>query len=463
MSEIAELMRSANPVPDPDSAISDQQFDALLLLTRARSTDVEVKEVLAPMEPKKPGRRGWGVAAVAFAVVIAVVSVAVLLAPAREETPPVTSPPTTQAAPPTSAAEEPFVEPEAELTDELRSLVDAYEAAFNSGDVDRYIAMYASTVQREASGLGAIWTSSLEDEVRFYEFAQEMGTSLELIECEPRDGGLASCRALRRDDLTRAAGIEPAWSILSLGFDDGQVTTWREAMVGYAFYEIALEEFASWLDEAHPEAGGAVVVSTAVTDWIMTAENGRLAHRYLLEWESLNAGVSPEQLADVGAFVDVFNGGDVDVYMDQYASDGVIREFGPAGPGDISAERARTQYAWMAGVGTTIGDVTCTPKDEGVRCVGALSDALHDAIGTSWPITFELEISDGAVKRFETVSTPYWATVTAFAPFLDWITTNHPDDEAAMFAASTEPRFTAESAELWILRTAEYGRAIDSR
>lgn len=282
MSEIAGLMRSANPVPDPSSAIADDELDALLLLIRARSTHVDVKETLAPVEAEKPNRN-WVIAVATFAAVIVVIGVAVLLAPVRNDSPPATTPPTTRAVPPTTAVDDVIVEPEVELTDEMVALVDAYEAAFNSGDLDRYLGMYTSTVVREASGLGTVWTSSLEDEVRFYEFAREVGTSIELTECEPRDGGMVSCRALRTDDLTRAAGIEPAWSILTLGFDGGQVTTWREAMAGYAFYEIALEEFASWLDEAHPEAGS-IVVRTAVTDWIMTAENGRLAHRYLAEW-----------------------------------------------------------------------------------------------------------------------------------------------------------------------------------
>lgn len=63
-------------------------------------------------------------------------------------------------------------------------------------------------------------------------------------------------------------------------------------------------------------------MSTEPTDWFYAPENGRLAHGYLAQWESLNGGVTPEQWGDMASFVDLFNNGDVDAYTDQYASDG---------------------------------------------------------------------------------------------------------------------------------------------
>ena len=107
MSDVAQLMRAANPVPDTGAALPEDDFKALLLLTQSRSGNVEVQELTKPTEPEKNHRRGWLVAAAAFAAVIVVIGAAMLLGNQAVELPPATIPPTTQAVTPTTEAAPP--------------------------------------------------------------------------------------------------------------------------------------------------------------------------------------------------------------------------------------------------------------------------------------------------------------------------------------------------------------------
>jgi hypothetical protein len=106
MSDITQLMRAANPVHDLDAALTNDEIDALLLLTQSRSRNVDVNQRETQIEPEKKTYNGWFVAAAAFAAVILVVGAALLLTrPA--DTPPATtptSPTTTQAGAPTTVA-----------------------------------------------------------------------------------------------------------------------------------------------------------------------------------------------------------------------------------------------------------------------------------------------------------------------------------------------------------------------
>ena len=45
MSTVAQMMKSANPVTDPVTALPDDEFEALLILTKRRSGEMDLKEV----------------------------------------------------------------------------------------------------------------------------------------------------------------------------------------------------------------------------------------------------------------------------------------------------------------------------------------------------------------------------------------------------------------------------------
>jgi len=126
MSDVAQLMRAANPVPDSEVALPNDEFDALLLLTQSRSGNVDVQQLTKPVEPEKKQRSGWLVAAAAFAVVIVFVGVVMLLAKTAENLPPVTEP----------AVESTAVAP--------IDVAEAWFALYETGDVAGYQALMSA-------------------------------------------------------------------------------------------------------------------------------------------------------------------------------------------------------------------------------------------------------------------------------------------------------------------------------
>ena len=114
MSNVSELIRSANPVPEMNP-LSDDEVNAVLTLTMTRSGEMDVKENMTPVEPDRK-RNGWLVAAAAFGAVIIVAGLAIALvatgnsgddiAPAGvDDNPAVTTqPPTTSVTPTTEAS-----------------------------------------------------------------------------------------------------------------------------------------------------------------------------------------------------------------------------------------------------------------------------------------------------------------------------------------------------------------------
>jgi hypothetical protein len=126
MSDVAQLMRAANPVPDSEAVLPNDEFDALLLLTQSRSGNVDVQQLTKPVEPEKKQRSGWLIAAASFAVVILFVGVVMLLANTAENMPPVTE----------SAAESTVAAP--------IDVAEAWFALYETGDVAGYQALMSA-------------------------------------------------------------------------------------------------------------------------------------------------------------------------------------------------------------------------------------------------------------------------------------------------------------------------------
>ncbi len=90
MSAVEDMMRSSNPVPSPLETLTDDDMNALLLLTITRSNEMEDKGTPTTTEDRG-SPRGWGIAVAAFAVVILVVG-AILLIPRGDDPAPVDEP-----------------------------------------------------------------------------------------------------------------------------------------------------------------------------------------------------------------------------------------------------------------------------------------------------------------------------------------------------------------------------------
>jgi hypothetical protein len=205
MSDVALLMRAANPVSDSEAALPIDEFDALLLLTQSRSGNVDVQELTKPVEPpKKKQFNGWFIAAAAFAVVILVVGAAMLLASPADELPPATTPPTTEAAPPTTAAAviEEAVPTTVAIAEEVAPVVDPASLAFaegliadlNAGDVDGAVARFPDTMTFRSDFF------TLPVIPGWFAFNDALESTYELGECKTITGGVTRCEWFRTSE-----------------------------------------------------------------------------------------------------------------------------------------------------------------------------------------------------------------------------------------------------------------------
>jgi len=203
MSDVVQLMRAANPVPDSEAALPNDEFDALLLLTQSRSRNVDVQELTKPVEPEKTQRSGWLVAAAAFAVVIVAIGAAMLLSSPADELPPATTPPTTQALTPTTEAS-PSTTVAAELPppEVIAPQVDAAAAAFveamiselNGGD---FVAAGARVASSEAFPSTPSPDSLADDIANRFHLWVEMESVLTVEECLTPSSGTTRCEISR--------------------------------------------------------------------------------------------------------------------------------------------------------------------------------------------------------------------------------------------------------------------------
>jgi len=266
MSDIAQLMRAANPVPDAAAALPDDEFGALLILARTRSGTVDVQEIVKPVEPEHRNRRGWFVAAAAFAAVIIVAGVTLLLS-GQADNPPATTPPTTQAitptteaAPPTTVAAEelsttteaPVVEaePEPEMTDALLALVESYEAAFNSGDEEAFRSLFVDGVRRVVPTNPGL-TTFLDKIVAEMINLDRQESTLAIEECTAMQDGV-SCRFTFSGPVELALFGGPVTNTMRLHLDDGGRIV-EEDLRPFAAVNGPWRKVLDWVETNYPE------------------------------------------------------------------------------------------------------------------------------------------------------------------------------------------------------------------
>ncbi|TDI53485.1 MAG: hypothetical protein E2O95_02855 [Acidobacteria bacterium] len=238
MSDVAQLMRAANLVPDSDSALTDDEFDALLLLTQTRNGNMDVQERTKPVQSEKKQRNGWLVAAAAFAIVMLFVGAATLLAGPAAELPPATTPPTTQAVTPTTEAAPPttqavvegttattvapVVEAEPVMTDELLAFLESYEAAFNNADEVAFRALHTADAR-------LVFEFNPGNNVTLDRLVEEMlnlrrqETILTIEDCIAASHG-AQCNFVYSGPVETALWLGPVVNTNTFYIDGGQIT-----------------------------------------------------------------------------------------------------------------------------------------------------------------------------------------------------------------------------------------------
>ena len=230
MNDIQTLMRSANPIPDAEQEFTETDVQALLTLTMTRSGEMDVKEIMTPVEPDKK-RSGWFVAAAAFGAVIIVAGLALMLTRSTEELPPATTPTTVSVTQTTIAPEPaPDAAPVVPTTvvptttapvpsAESLAVISAFEAAWNAGDTDALEALFTPGI--------AISVGSADNALSFETFLVAMAANqareeaLRIEECRA-NGESVTCEVYVDGAVWEALYLMPGHSRETYKVVDGK-------------------------------------------------------------------------------------------------------------------------------------------------------------------------------------------------------------------------------------------------
>lgn len=314
MNDIQTLMQSANPIPDAKQEFTDGDVKALLTLTLTRSGEMDVKEIMTPVEPDTK-RNGWFVAAAAFGAVIIVAGLALMLTRSTtEDLPPATTPTTAAVTQTTIAPEEPAPDAAPVVTtppvpSELMNVVLAFETAFNDGDEEAFRALFAPGAVRVPSDESVFQLNAdvdgLVEEMLYY---QARGSSLLVEDCSTVGDDL-SCVFVYDGPFETAAFQTSVPSRMRLVIADGQIAA-ISAQCGLCTSDTSpLEDIIAWVGAR--DATDSQIIGGAAPFYTRTAEAGALWLEYAEQWREFDGDLEAAQsLAVIGAFETAWNAGD---------------------------------------------------------------------------------------------------------------------------------------------------------
>ncbi len=265
MSDIQTLMRSANPVHDVTTEFGQDDLDALLLLTRTRSTEMDLREVTRPVKkgPRR-GRSGLLAAAAAFgAVVVLIGSLVVLNRRTDPEIPPATVTTTTvpsTTAPATTTITEPSTTstaPAPEVDAAAVAYIEALVADLNAGDVD---AMTQRILEAKQVGFGD-GAGGTEQPIRAVTYWIGIEVQAEILGCRMSDVGITKCDVDMYSDYFPFAPLPMTgqWQVRLDGTEVAFQTWYAFAMDPW--FQIDLD-FQAWVVENYPEYQAVILVPT---------------------------------------------------------------------------------------------------------------------------------------------------------------------------------------------------------
>lgn len=265
MSDIQTLMRSANPIEDARTEFSQEDLDALLLLTQHRSMDMDAKQLTRPPEPDRRNRRGWLFAAAAFAGVIVVLAAVAWMTRSPSEVPPATSPTTTvDAAPETptttvDAATGTTTPPTTEVTsttiaptDEAAvAYAEALVAAMNDGDTEAIRLVFG-----QAAGVVSSDTADDDDRARetgrFTAWAL-LDSTAEIVGCTTLSSGPTRCEITRTSPFDASSESSQGLVFLIITDPAGDVDRLRIDF-GAGSWLAVESAFGEWVRDTEPDA-----------------------------------------------------------------------------------------------------------------------------------------------------------------------------------------------------------------
>ena len=499
MTDIGQMVRSANPVSD-DSTLTDAELDALLLLVDTRSGTMETKERLAPIKAPTPKRTPWLVAAAAFVVVLVIGAAVLLTLPGGEETDPAEPTRTTAAPTPTTTAPETTIaasneqEPPVETTESFAAseaspdqlaMAQQLTDARNAGDFDAWRALLVEVpivnMPLQARNLP---TSPQPDSPEFelgrvrdsMAFEAILNAEWTLGDCQARGSATSfACQLSYTDDLANAVG--QVWEF-ELVLDGGLGSVDRyELFVDSRNQAETWYRFLVWLDGLSPE--DALVAGGQHSGY----QNDSPDFGWVPNWDEAGARVVAEyldayMLTMAQQLVDARNSGDFDAWRSLLTSDAdlagpfSVRDLATGGSEDIDFEldKVRDAMAFETALNAEwtldacrVADwteatswSTTVTQDSGrvISCGLTYTDDLVNA-GTQGDFEFEMIVrgSPGAVDVYEIHYRSVDVAHAAWDPFLIWLETQSLDD--ALIAGRVESGHRDEAWRGWVPKWTE--------
>lgn len=454
MTTTVERIRSANPVPSPDSLPSGAlSTSALLVRIDERSktmTDTVTKLEQVDRAKPPPRNRGPLVALAVAAAVIVIVGIAALTVLSNDRQPVVTEPPTpttttvvttTTATPTTTQAPQSLLPAD---TPPL-AMVDALAARWNNGDVDGGLALFHPSTD---AYLGDDFKAGVGQEL-WYRWATrmevtnecEVATPPELVGRTPRIEGaqIVSCVD------TIVSGLEPGRVVAggrwAVEVADGWIYDFFIIDFDGALNELeGLSAYREWMREHIPDRFATLFDPTTPGIIVDTAE-AREGHRELVPFFVADTGPRPElalpadtPLLDVVAeFQMRFDAGDIEGY------EALIHPaIGYPSGNDAEA-------SWFGAVTGITTERSCIQVDDiTVRCEEVATSGLAPGVVVG-DFTTEVIGRNGWILAVnfpdgqpESMSDPWSAT--GVAEYRSWVQETMPDAFDDLFAAGLRMR-----------------------
>lgn len=283
MTSLETRMRQANPIPDAHAEFGDDEIAALLTLTRARSTDMDVKEMTTAVTPDEKRSRGWLIAVAAAAVVVLVVGAVLLLSGGTDDVAPATTPSTTlDASPSTTTAPSDvattttaFVRPE--LDADAVAVVEGMVAAINVGDVDTAVEPILEAEEFASLTSAPEGSDGRSAVLGRWAYWAEIESMVEVIGCTTTTSGTTRCEIARVSQHDYSVP-DPELSVIHLRLQDGRIAFMQqEPMVGA--WSAPYQAFNEWTYENHRDVGAAMFI-----DFTNPERSAELMREYYPLW-----------------------------------------------------------------------------------------------------------------------------------------------------------------------------------
>jgi hypothetical protein len=443
MTNVSELIRSANPVPETNP-LSDDEVNAVLTLTLTRSGDMDVKEIVTPVEPDKSKWSGWLVAAAAFGAVVLVAGLALLLTSSDAEELPPASAPTTAAATETTVAEgdaAPTTTVAPVISAGQLAAVQNFVAAMSSGDEEALRASVGPTFVY--SGLIGDTVFDLEAILRWSGGLAAQRTTITAETCRLTEFGL-TCNESHTGPVEDAFGV-PVWWNVRYEIADGLVASAVLDECNCFEWSDAQNEIRQWVRSFAPDDADTLTSYPVFPD----AAAGAAFLRYAPMWREFDGDTAAaEALQVIDVYQSAANGGDVDAF-DALLAPGmtITREFDS---NTVSRDGWAELPDRMIARESALSIEDCRPKGADIECNVHRTGPIGNAVFfLSMRDKQTFTVVNGEIQNIH-VNPQVWENPDDMIAVADWVATFDADAGRIMAQTWRFEDGTTESDALWL-------------